>query len=327
MELDQILKNIEKRFGKDAVAGKKSNVEFISSGNLELDLALGGGVATGRIAEFMGWESSGKTTGALHLAAEVQKTGKKVAYIDTEHSLDLFYAEQLGVDCEIEVKNPKFFLSQPDSGEDALEIVREFSKSEEIGLIVIDSVAALVPKAVIQGETGDAKIGLIARMMSSMIPTLISTAKKNKCIILFISQYREKIGVMFGDPATTMGGHALKFYASQRVEFSKCGQEKDGDKIVANHIKCKVKKNKVAPPFKIAELDIVFGSGYDTIGTLIKLAVDCNIVQKSGSWFSYGDIKLGQGKNSVKILLEDNIELYEEIDYKVKLNLGLIEEE
>ena len=326
MDISQVLSNIEKRFGKEAVSGNQIDAHFISSGCIGLDAALGGGICTGRIVEYMGWESSGKSSMALHLAAEVQKTGKKVAYVDVENALDLFYAESLGVDCKIGQPNSNFFLSQPDCGEDALEIVREFSKASDIGLIVIDSVAALVPKAVIQGEAGDAKIGLLARMMSAMIPTLISTARKNDCIVLFISQYREKIGVMFGSPVTTTGGNALKFYASQRVEFGKAGQEKEGDEIVATKIRAKVMKNKVAPPFKQALFNIIFGVGVDKIGEVIDIAVEQETISKKGSWYSYGDTKLGQGSNAAKLILQDNPELFEEIDRKVRINLGLIEE-
>lgn len=323
MELSKVLESIEKRFGKEAIAGKKVDVEFVPTGSISFDTAMGGGVARGRVIEFMGWESSGKTTMALHLAAEVQKLGLKVAYVDVEQSMDLFYAEQLGVNCDIDAKSPMFYLSQPDCGEDALEIVREFARSEEIGLIVIDSVSALLPKAVIQGETGDAKIGLLARMMSSMIPTLLSGARKSGCIILFINQYRDKIGVMFGNPTTTSGGNALKFYASQRVEFAKAGQEKDGDEVTANKTRAKVIKNKVAPPFKKAEFLIGYGTGVDKIYEIVEVGSELGVITKKGSWYSYEDTKLGQGAPGVKLILEDNPELLEEITKKVRLNLGL----
>jgi len=323
MKAIDAVKSIEKRFGKEAISGKKQDVEFVSSGTLSLDLALGGGVPKGRVIEYMGWESSGKSTGALHLAAEVQKTGKKVAYIDTEQALDLFYAEALGVDVDIEAENPNFFLSQPDCAEDALEIVREFAKSEEIGLIVLDSVAALVPKSVIQGEAGDAKMAVTARLLSQMVPTLIGPARKSGAIILFINQYRDKIGVMFGNPTTTTGGNALKFYASVRAEFARSGQEKDGEEIIANKTRVKILKNKVAPPFRKAEFGIVFGEGYDKLGDLIDVAVQYSVINKSGSWYSYSDTKLGQGAASVKSILQDNPELMDEITLKVYETLGL----
>ena len=316
MKINDVIKNIEGRFGKETVSGNVE-VERISSGCLGLDIALGGGVPKGRIIEFMGWESSGKTTGALHLAAEVQKLGKIVAYIDVEQSLDAFYAEKIGVNIKGEGKDKSFYLCQPSCGEESLEIVREFAKSEDVGLIVIDSVAALTPRAIINGEAGEVKMGLLARMMSSMIPTLISPANNSGCIILFISQYREKIGVMFGDPTTTTGGNALKFYASQRIEFAKFGVEKDGDEVYANKVRVKVKKNKVAPPFTKAEFNIIFGQGYDKLGNVIDLAVEFNIIGKKGSWFSYGETKLGQGFNSVYSILQDNPELLNEITEKI----------
>jgi recombination protein RecA len=323
MKIEDALKSIEKRFGKEAICGNKVETKFVSTGSIGLDIACGGGIAEGRIVEYMGWESSGKTTLALHLAKEVQKLGKKVAYVDVEQAMDLDYAEAIGVDCDITKANPMFFLSQPDCGEDALEITREFAKVEEIGLIVIDSVAALVPKATIQGEAGDSKMGLLARMMSSMLPTLISNARKSGCIILFISQYREKIGVMFGDPTTTTGGNALKFYASQRLDIAKCGTEKEGEEIVANKTRVKVKKNKVAPPFKQANFNIEYGVGIDTVTEVIDLGVEFSVIKKAGSWFSYGETKLGQGVSGVKNILKDNPELYEELVLKIKANTGI----
>ena len=313
MELKQAIQNIEKRFGKEAIAGQKLEVDFVSSGSLTLDLALGGGYAKGRVIEIYGAESSGKTTLALSAAAEIQKLGKKVAYIDMENALDLFYAEALGVNCDIGDKDSQFILSQPDDAETAFEILRELIKVEEIGLAVIDSVSALVPKAVIQGEAGDAKIGLTARLMSSMIPTLLSTAKKSGCIVIFINQIRDKIGVFYGPSTTTSGGNALKFYASQRLEVARAGQEKEGDEVVANKTRVKVVKNKVAPPFKKAEFNIVFGQGIDSLDELINLCVEFSIIEKKGSWYSYGDVKLGQGADNVKSILLDNEELLEEI--------------
>lgn len=323
MELKQVISNIEKRFGKEAIAGTKIEAEFIHSGSIALDIALGGGYVKGRIIEIYGAESSGKTTLALHLAAEVQKTGKKIGYIDMEQALDPYYAEQLGVKVDIGEPNSNFILSQPDDGETAFEIARELAKADEIGLIVIDSVSALVPKAVIQGEAGDAKIGLTARLMSSMIPTLLSTAKKSGCIILFINQIRDKIGVFYGPSTTTSGGNALKFYASQRLEIARAGQEKDGDEVTANKTRVKVVKNKVAPPFKKAEFNITFGEGIDKFNEVLDMAVDFSIIKKSGSWFSYGDTKLGQGINGVKTIMQDNPELYEEIYNKLLDTIGL----
>lgn len=323
MKVEEAVKNIEKRFGSEAICGKKIDTKFVSTGSISLDLALGGGIAEGRIAEYMGWESSGKTTLALHLASEVQKLGKLVAYVDVEQSMDLDYATALGVDCDIEKSNPMFYLSQPDCGEDAIEIVREFAKVDNMGLVVIDSVAALVSKSVIQGEAGDAKMAVTARLLSQMIPTLIAPARKSGCIILFISQYREKIGVMFGDPTTTMGGNALKFYASQRLDIARCGQEKDGEDIIANNIRVKVKKNKVAVPFKTAFFNIEFGIGIDKITELIDLAVKYSVIDKKGSWYNYGDTKLGQGVNGVKMIMEDNLEFLAEIKEKVNATLGL----
>ena len=322
MKVSEVIAKIEKRFGREALVGHKIEVEFVSSGSIGLDIAMGGGYAKGRIAELFGWESSGKSTLALTLAAEIQKLGKKVVYIDMENALDVFYAEALGVNISFE-EGSNFILSQPDDGETALEIVREFLKSDEIGLIVIDSVGALLPKAVIMGEAGDAKIGLAARMMSSMLPTLLGDMKRTGCIVLFINQLREKIGVMFGNPQTTMGGKALGFYASQRLEVIKVGQEKDGDEAIANKTRVKVTKNKVAPPFKKCEFLIEYGTGIDKISELIQIGVDFSVIKKSGSWYSYGECKLGQGAAGVKIILEDNPELLEEIKGKIFETLGL----
>lgn len=320
MKLEEVKKSIEKRFGKEAIVGEKIECEFISSGSIGLDLALGGGFARGRVAEMFGWESSGKTTLALHLVAEVQKKGLKVGYIDLENALDVYYAEALGVNVDFE---NNFILSQPDDGETALEIVRELLKVDDIGLIVVDSVGALLPKAVLQGEAGDAKIGLAARLMSSMMPVIAQAANKSNAIVLFINQKREKIGVMFGNPETTMGGNALKFYASQRLDVARSGQEKDGDEVTANKTRVKIVKNKVAPPFKKAEFNIEFGTGIDKISELIDLAVEFSLIKKSGSWYSYGDTKLGQGASGVKSILNDNPELEEEIRNKLYETIGL----
>lgn len=325
MKLNDVLANIEKKLGKDIIVGNKIEVEFVSSGSIGLDFALGGGYAKGRVIELYGWESSGKTTLALHLAAEIQKLGGTVAYIDMEQAMDLEYAENLGVEIDFDSKD-KFLLSQPENGEQALELVRELLKADKVQLIVFDSVGALNPKAKLQGDIGDAKMGLEARLMSSTLPMLISDAKKTGCIILFINQKREKIGIMFGNPETTMGGNALKFYASQRLDVSRIGQEKDGDEVTANKTRVKVVKNKVAPPFKKAEFNIEFGVGIDKIAELVDLAVECEIIKKSGSWYSYGDTKLGQGSTGVKSILQDNPELFEEIDKKVRINLGLLDE-
>jgi recombination protein RecA len=322
MELKQVIANIEKRFGKEAIVGNKVEVEWVSSGSIGLDIALGGGYARGRVVELFGWESSGKSTLALHLSAEIQKLGLKVGYIDMENALDVFYAEQLGVKIDFTNGND-FILSQPDDGETAFEIMRELLKSPEIGLIVFDSVGALLPKAVIQGEAGDSKMGLQARLMSSMMPIISQQAKKNNTIVLMINQKREKIGVMFGNPETTMGGNALKFYASQRLEIARAGQEKDGEEVISNRTRVKVVKNKVAPPFRKAEFNITFGQGISKIDEIIDIAVEYSIVEKRGSWFAYGDTKLGQGAANVKVILQDNPELYDEIYRKILETIGL----
>lgn len=317
MNIKDTISAIEKKYGKEAIAGTNAEVEFISSGSISLDLALGGGYAKGRIIECFGWESSGKTTLALHACAEVQASGKAVGYVDMENALDPFYAADLGVNMDLTAGNRKFILSQPDDGESALGIVLEMVKSEDIGMVVFDSIGALLPKAVLQGEVGDAKIGLAARLMSQTLPVLTQAAKKSGCVVLFINQLREKIGVMYGNPQTTMGGNALKFYASQRLEVSRCGQEKDGDEVLANKTRVKVVKNKVAPPFRKAEFNIEFGKGIDKTAELIDVASQLEIIKKAGSWFSYQDIKLGQGASNVKECLLDNLELFSEIQMKV----------
>ena len=320
MKFEDFLKDIEKNFGKEAIVGQKVECEFISSGSISLDLALGGGFARGRLAEMFGWESSGKSTLALHLAAEVQKFGLNVGYIDLENALDVDYASALDVNIDF---NGKFILSQPDCGEDALEIMKKMIQIDGIGLVVLDSLGALLPKAKLQGEAGDSKMGLEARLMSSQLPIIAQLAKKNNCIVLFINQKREKIGVMFGNPETTMAGNAMKFYASQRLDVARAGQEKDGDEVTANKTRVKIVKNKVAPPFKKAEFNIEFGTGIDKVLELIEISVDFSIIKKSGSWYSYGDVKLGQGATGVKSILNDNPELYDEIKNKVYETIGI----
>jgi recombination protein RecA len=307
---------MDKTYGKGAVMRMGDspviNVEAISSGSLGLDVALGiGGYPKGRVVEIYGPESSGKTTLTLHAIAEVQKQGGIAAFIDAEHAFDRVYAENLGIDTE------ELIISQPDNGEQALEIADNLIRSGAIDLIVIDSVAALTPKAEIEGEMGDSKMGLQARLMSQALRKLTSTISKTKCCCIFINQLREKIGVMFGNPETTTGGNALKFYASVRLDIRRSSQIKDGEGVIGNRTKVKVIKNKVAPPFRQAEFDIMYGQGISKVGEIIDLGVDHEIVKKSGSWFSYGDTKLGQGRDAVRQLLLDNPELAEEIEGKI----------
>jgi len=313
--IESIVKSIENRFGNEAICKKQEGIKFLSTGSLTLDVALGGGWAKGRICSIYGLESSGKSSIALHTAAECQKEGKIVVYIDSEHALDEVYANSLGVDTS--QKNGLWYLIQPSSGEEALEIGREFAKSTDVGLIVFDSDTSMIPKAIIEGEAGDQKMGLAARMFSSMIPTFVKPAMDSSCVVLFIGQMRQKIGVLYGDPWTTTGGNALKFYASQRVKIARSGQTKDGDVILANGTKCKVEKNKVFPPFRTAEFNIVFGKGIDKMQEIIDLSIQYDIIQKKGAgWMSYGEIKLGQGDNVVKQLLSDNPEMMQEIREK-----------
>jgi recombination protein RecA len=288
-------------------------VEVISSGSLGVDLALGvGGYPKGRIIEIYGPESSGKTTLTLHAIAEAQKAGGIAAFIDAEHAFDRNYAEKLGVDIE------NLIISQPDNGEQALEIAENLIRSGAIDIVVIDSVAALTPKSEIEGEMGDSKMGLHARLMSQALRKLTGTISKTHCTVFFINQLREKIGVMFGNPETTTGGNALKFYASVRLDIRRSSQIKDGDNVIGNRTKVKVVKNKVAPPFKTAEFDIMYGEGVSKTGEILDLAVEFEIIKKSGSWFSYGDTKLGQGRDAVKALIKDNPELAEELEEKIK---------
>jgi recombination protein RecA len=288
-------------------------IEVIPSGSIGVDLALGiGGYPKGRIVEIYGPESSGKTTLAIHAIAECQKAGGICAIIDAEHAFDKFYAEALGVDTE------NLLISQPDNGEQGLEIADNLIRSGAIDLIVIDSVAALTPRAEIEGEMGDSNVGVQARLMSKALRKLTSTISKTGCCCIFINQLREKIGVMFGNPETTTGGNALKFYASVRIDIRRSQQIKDGETAIGNRTKVKIVKNKVAPPFRTAEFDIIYGHGISRVGELIDMGVDLNVVKKSGSWFSYNETKLGQGRDAVKQLLEDNPDLMEEIETKVK---------
>src|ERR1700709_2476530 len=308
---------IDKDFGKGSVMmmNEKSQdaMEVISTGSIGLDIALGvGGLPKGRVIEIYGPESSGKTTLAIHAIAESQKSGGIAAFIDAEHAFDRFYAKKLGVDVE------NLLISQPDNGEQALEIADNLIRSGAIDILVIDSVAALVPKAEIEGEMGDSKMGLQARLMSQALRKLTGTISKTGCCCIFINQLREKIGVMFGNPETTTGGNALKFYASVRLDIRRISQIKDTDEVSGNRVKVKIVKNKVAPPFRIAEFDIMFGEGISKSGEIIDLGVEHNIIKKAGSWFSYGETRLGQGRDAVKQLLLDNPELMEELEGKIK---------
>jgi recombination protein RecA len=288
-------------------------VEVIPTGSITLDLATGvNGLPKGRIVEIYGPESSGKTTLAIHAIAEVQKQGGIAAIIDAEHAFDQFYAQKLGVDIE------NLLISQPDNGEQALEIADNLIRSGAIDLLVIDSVAALTPKAEIEGEMGDSQMGLQARLMSKALRKLTGSISKAKCCCIFINQLRDKIGVMFGNPETTTGGNALKFYASMRIDIRRASQIKDGEEVVGNRIKVKVVKNKVAPPFRKAEFDIMYGEGISKVGEIIDLGVELNILKKSGSWFSYGETRLGQGRDSVKNMIADNPELMDELEIKIK---------
>jgi recombination protein RecA len=301
------------RLGDNAIEA----VDVISTGSIGLDAALGiGGLPKGRVIEIYGPESSGKTTLALHAIAESQKAGGIAAFIDAEHAFDRFYAQKLGVDVE------NLLVSQPDNGEQALEITENLIRSGAIDIIVIDSVAALTPKSEIEGEMGDSKMGLQARLMSQALRKLTSTISKTATCCIFINQLREKIGVMFGNPETTTGGNALKFYASVRLDIRRQTQLKEGDEVVGNHVKVKVVKNKVAPPFRKAEFDIIFGEGISRAFEIIDLATELNVIKKSGSWFSYGDTKLGQGRDAVKKIIQDNPELADELEGKIRAVLN-----
>ena len=315
--LQLTLDKLEKSYGKGTVMKLGDSaveaIESISTGSISLDIALGiGGLPKGRVIEIYGPESSGKTTLAIHAIAEAQKKGGIAAFIDAEHAFDKFYASKLGVDIE------NLLISQPDNGEQALEIADNLIRSGAIDIIVIDSVAALVPKAEIEGEMGDSKMGLHARLMSQALRKLTGTISKTGCCCIFINQLRDKIGVMFGSPETTTGGNALKFYASVRLDIRRISQIKDADEVSGNRVKVKVVKNKLAPPFRIAEFDVMFGQGISKAGEIIDLGVDFEIIKKAGSWFSYGDTKLGQGRDAVKQLLLDNPDLMDELEAKIK---------
>jgi len=318
------MEKLDKTYGKGAVMklgdSAVEKVDVIPTGSIALDLALGvEGYPKGRVIEIYGPESSGKTTLAIHAIAEVQKQGGIAAFIDAEHAFDQFYAKKLGVDID------NLLISQPDNGEQALEIADNLIRSGAIDLIVIDSVAALTPKAEIEGEMGDSQMGLQARLMSKALRKLTASINKAGTCCIFINQLRDKIGVMFGNPETTTGGNALKFYASIRVDIRKSTQIKEGDEAMGNRVKVKIVKNKVAPPFKKAEFDIMYGEGISKVGEVIDLGVELNILKKSGSWFSYGETRLGQGRDSVKQIISDNPELMEELEMKIKEALGSTE--
>ena len=323
--LDAAISNIEKQFGKGSVmklgdSATNMNVECIPTGSLSLDIALGlGGVPKGRVVEIYGPESSGKTTVALHMVAEVQKRGGIAGFIDAEHALDPVYAKNIGVDID------NLYISQPDSGEQALEICETMVRSGAIDIVIVDSVAALVPKAEIDGDMGDSHVGLQARLMSQALRKLTPVVSKNNCVVIFINQLRE-VGVMFGNPETTTGGRALKFYASVRLDVRKIETLKSGGEVIGNRTRVKIVKNKVAPPFREAEFDIMFGKGISTEGDLIDLASNVGIVQKSGAWFSYNGEKIGQGRENAKQFLLNNPELKDEIDKKVRAHYGIGEE-
>jgi len=314
--LQLTLDKLEKNYGKGSIMKlgdqPAQDIESISSGSLTMDLALGiGGYPRGRIVEIYGPESSGKTTLAIHAIAEAQKAGGIAAFIDAEHAFDQFYAKNLGVDTD------NLYVAQPDNGEQALEIADNLIRSGAIDILVIDSVAALTPRAEIEGEMGDSQMGLQARLMSKALRKLTGSINKANTTVIFINQLREKIGVMFGNPETTTGGNALKFYASVRVDIRRSSQIKDGDEVMGNRTRIKIVKNKIAPPFRKAEFDIMYGKGISKVGEILDLGVDLGIVKKAGSWFSYGDTKLGQGRDAVKALIGDNPELMEELEKKI----------
>ena len=324
--LEAAIGQIEKAFGKGSVmklgtSGANLDVQAISSGSLGLDVALGiGGLPKGRIVEIYGPESSGKTTLALHAVAESQKTGGTCAFVDAEHALDPVYAKKLGVNID------ELLISQPDAGEQALEIADTLVRSGAVSVLVVDSVAALVPRAELEGDMGDTHMGLQARLMSQALRKLTSSISKSNCLVIFINQIRQKIGIMFGNPETTSGGNALKFYASVRLDIRRIGAIKDKDEIVGNQTRVKVVKNKVAPPFRTVEFDIMYGEGISKNGEIIDLGVAAGIIEKSGSWFSYNEQRIGQGRENAKNFLKENIEIAQELEEKIKGNSVLVEE-
>lgn len=325
--LEAALSQIEKAFGKGSVMklgqrDKVADVSAVSTGSLGLDIALGiGGLPKGRIIEIYGPESSGKTTLALHAIAEAQKVGGTCAFVDAEHALDPVYARKLGVDTD------NLIISQPDAGEQALEIADTLVRSGAIDVLVVDSVAALVPKAELEGDMGDSHMGLQARLMSQALRKLTGSVSKTNCMVIFINQIRQKIGIMFGNPETTTGGNALKFYASVRLDIRRIGSLKDREEVVGNQTRVKVVKNKMAPPFKVVEFDIMYGEGISKTGELIDLAVKANIMEKSGSWYSYKDQRIGQGRENTRQFLKDNPKIAEEIEATIRQNIGVVNQE
>ena len=324
--LESAIGQIEKAFGKGSVmklgaSGENLDIQGISTGSLGLDIALGiGGLPKGRIVEIYGPESSGKTTLALHVVAESQKAGGTCAFVDAEHALDPVYAKKLGVNID------DLLISQPDAGEQALEIADTLVRSGAISVLVVDSVAALVPRAELEGDMGDSHMGLQARLMSQALRKLTSSISKSNCLVIFINQIRQKIGIMFGNPETTSGGNALKFYASVRLDIRRIGAIKDKDDIIGNQTRVKVVKNKVAPPFRTVEFDIMYGEGISKNGEIVDLGVSADIIEKSGSWFSYNDQRIGQGRENVKNFLKENLEIAKEIEDKIKGNTDLVED-
>ena len=325
--LEAALGHIEKQYGKGSVmklgdSSAHMQIEAVPTGSLGLDIALGvGGVPKGRIVEIYGPESSGKTTVALHMVAEVQKRGGIAGFIDAEHALDPVYAKNIGVDID------NLYISQPDNGEQALEITETMVRSGAVDIVIVDSGAALVPKAEIEGDMGDSHVGLHARLMSQALRKLTAAISRSNCVVIFINQLREKVGVMFGNPETTTGGRALKFYASVRMDVRRTETLKQGGEMVGNHTKVKVVKNKVAPPFKQAEFDIMFGTGISREGEILDLAAECNVVNKSGAWYSYNGERIGQGRENVKVYLKDHPEICEEIEKQVRIQYHLLPEE